>query len=52
VIKLSINIEKISGRDCLNPVKLANKINSIITVLEENELLTKSEYEKILKQKG
>jgi len=34
-------IEEISGRDCINPVKLANKINEIIKVLEDNEVLTK-----------
>ena len=43
-------IEPISGRDCMNPVRLANKINEIIKILQENEVLTKSEYEKILKK--
>ena len=47
---MTINIPKISGRDCMNPVKIANKINSIIDVLEENDVLTKSEYDKILKK--
>lgn len=42
-------IDKISPRDCLNAVRLSNKINQIIDVLEENEVLTKSEYEKILR---
>jgi hypothetical protein len=41
-------IDRISGRDCMNPVKLSNKINEIISFLEENELLTKNEYEKML----
>ena len=41
-------IERISGRDCMNAVKVSNKINEIITFLEENELLTKNEYENML----
>ena len=44
-----MNIEKISPRDCLNPVRLSNKINEIITILEENDVLTKSEYEELKK---
>lgn len=43
-----MEIKKISGRDCLNPVKISNKINEIITLLEENDILTKSEYKKML----
>jgi len=42
-----MNIEKISPRDCLNAVRLSKKINEIITLLEENEVLTKSEYEQL-----
>jgi hypothetical protein len=34
----------------MNPVKLSNTINQIIDVLEENEVLTKSEYEQMLKK--
>jgi len=45
---IKIDIEKISPRDCFNPVRLANKINSIIYLLKENDVLTKSQYEKIL----
>lgn len=45
-------IEKIQPRDCLNPVRLANKINQIITLLEENEILTKAEYEKLMRSKS
>jgi len=45
---IKIEIEKISGRDCMNPVKIANKINQIIDLLEENDVLTKSEYDKLI----
>jgi len=45
-----VSIEPISGRDCMNPVRLSNKINEIINVLEENDVLTKSEYQDILKK--